>query len=833
MKPQCIQAVEAHLSAIHGKTVKLTDAAVARIDTRMHEGAKVLARRDRTAWQSMTPEERTIAIGKWVGEQEQIQADSMARSKLRQLGAIADAAKRLNTMAGAQKDKSGKWGRALIDVLEGVDNTLRGAEQIAVRGFGDLLDKAHVGGFALDFGNKRSDAFFGDVVREIYGRSTGNAEARKFADQWSDTMEGYRQARNRAGGTVGKLDNYAPQSHDPTVMQREGKQSWVTFMMRNLDRRQYSDDAGNMLSEADLEKVVSTMYESIVTDGVNKIQLDAQGLAKDSGAGFGSSNVARMLNASHREIHLRDADAVIAYNQQFSDRALGATFFSHLTGAARDVALVNELGPNPGMTFATLRDTAAKRDSQMPGAVFDKDGSVRGASRGFFKPDAYFSQIVRNGADMSRMDEISRAIASYEAATKLTSTALRAPFQDTPGILLNMADVGQMQNIGTILRTAFSPKEAARFGIGAEVAVQAAREGSERIMAQGRFNVGNALSRYAQATMKYTLLDAWTNAARRAGQTSHALALGEWSKKSWSQLADSDRALLANAGINEADWQHIMAVPRQSLRGNDIHDISDVTAVSGLSPDEVLRLQSRMMGFIRMGGDIVTSEHNLTAQTIMTNGGRTNAVTNQVMLFKRAGGIQTAHLLDRLSRKSGATKVGYIGATAALGVSFGYMALCAQALTNGQNPPPLNDWRTLGKALAVSGGFAMIQDLITSMSDAVSGNESGHSSSPVAFASDVASALQIPYQYAFGKEGAGTYRLIRFGRQQIAPLNYWYTKAAVDHLFFNDAAEALNPGYQKRLRKYADQKGQQYFWDPSGSGGAQFGIGEYTKPMGE
>lgn len=833
MKPQCIQAVEAHLSAIHGKTVKLTDAAVARIDTRMHEGAKVLARRDRATWQSMTPEERTIAIGKWVGEQEQIQADSVARSKLRQLGAIADAAKRLNNMAAAQKDKPGKWGRALIDVLEGVDNTLRGAEQIAVRGFGDLLDKAHVGGFALDFGNKRSDAFFGDVVREIYGRPTGNAEARKFADQWSDTMEGYRQARNRAGGTVGKLENYAPQSHDPTVMQREGKQSWVTFMMRNLDRRQYSDDAGNMLSEADLEKVVSTMYESIVTDGVNKIQLDAQGLAKDSSAGFGSSNVARMLNASHREIHLRDADAVIAYNQQFSDRALGATFFSHLTGAARDVALVNELGPNPGMTFATLRDSALKRDSQMPGARFENDGTLIGGKRGAFGPDAYFRQMSRNNMDFTTIDRISSGLTAYQAATKLTSTALRAPFQDTPGILLNMADVGQMQNIGTILRTAFSPKEAARFGIGAEVAVQAAREGSERIMAQGRFNVGNAMSRYAQATMKYTLLDAWTNAARRAGQTSHALALGEWSKKSWSQLADSDRALLANAGITEADWQHIMAVPRQSLRGNDIHDISDVTAVKGVSPDEALRLQSRMMGFIRMGGDIVTSEHNLTAQTLMSAGGRTNALTKQVMLFKNAGAIQTAHMLDRLSRKSGSTKVGYVAATAALSAGFGYMALVAQALTNGQNPPPANDWRTVGKALAVAGGFAMVQDLITSMYDAVSGDNSGHSSSAVPIFGDIATLGKIGFTAATGDASKAGYMAIRFARQQIAPLNYWYTKAAVDHLFFNDAAEALNPGYQKRLRKYADQKGQQYFWDPSGNGGAPFGIGEYTKPMGE
>jgi hypothetical protein len=43
-------------------------------------------------------------------------------------------------------------------------------------------------------------------------------------------------------------------------------------------------------------------------------------------------------------------------------------------------------------------------------------------------------------------------------------------------MLLNMADVGQLHNIGTVLHSAFRPKEAAQFGIGAEVAVRAARE---------------------------------------------------------------------------------------------------------------------------------------------------------------------------------------------------------------------------------------------------------------------------------------------------------------------------------------------------------------------
>ncbi|GAA0494704.1 hypothetical protein [Tatumella punctata] len=828
MKPQCIQAVEEHLSQVAGKAVKLSDAAIQRIDSRMHEGAKVLSRQDRAAWQAMGPDDRTIAIGNWVRDQERLQADATARSQIRQLAATADAARRMNEFAAARKDKPGKWGNALIDVLEGVDNTLRGAEQVAVRGLGDMLEKAKVGGFNLDFGNKNSDAFFSDVVREIYGNDTGNGSAKAFAKQWSDTMDGYRQARNRAGGTVGKLDHYAPQSHDPTIMQRAGMEDkWANFMMKNLDRDQYLDDAGNRLSDDDLREAIGEMYKSITQDGINKITLDPLGLAEDARPTFGSANIARSLNASHREIHLKDADSVIAYNKQFSSKSLGSSFFSHINRAARDNALVSELGPNPGQTFATLNSTALRRDSIIPGANFD-NGVVAGSGRGGFNAEAYFRQMVKNNIDFTTVDRVSSALTAYQAATKLTSTALRAPFQDTPGIFLNMADVGQLGNVGSILRTAFSPKEAKRFGIAAEVATQAAREGSERIMSQGRFNIANAMSRYAQATMKYTLLDAWTNAARRAGQTSHAFALGDWSKHSWPSLDSSQRALLNNAGIVESDWQHIMNVPRQQLRGNDIHDVSDVSAL-GLSEDETSRIQSRMMGFIRMGGDIVTSEHNLTAQTIMSAGGRTNALTKQVMLFKNAGAIQTAHMLDRLGRKSGTSRVGYVAATAAMSLGFGYMALVAQALSNGQNPPPLDDWRTIGRAMSVAGGFAMVQDLIVSMYDTASGDNSGHSSSAVPIFGDMGTLAKIAFAAPKDPSKAG-YMAIKFARQQIAPLNYWYTKAAVDHLFFNDAAEAINPGYQQRLRKYAGQQGQQYFYDPSGSLRSP-GIGQYTKPL--
>jgi hypothetical protein len=227
----------------------------------------------------MSPDERTIAIGQWVREQEQTQQTVRQGVKFASFPLLSMQLK--GSMRWRRPaDKAGKWSKSLIDVLEGVDNTLRGAEQVAVRGFGDMLKAARVGPWTMDFGNKRSDAFFADVVREIYGTDTGNATAKSFAQKWSATMDGYREARNRAGGTVRKLDNYAPQSHDPTVMQRAGKPAWVSFMMKNLDRDQYLSDSGARLNDPELEDVVGKMYDSIVTDGVNKIQLDVQGLAE-------------------------------------------------------------------------------------------------------------------------------------------------------------------------------------------------------------------------------------------------------------------------------------------------------------------------------------------------------------------------------------------------------------------------------------------------------------------------------------------------------------------------------------------------------------------------
>lgn len=840
MQPQCITAVEQHLSAIRSKPVRLTESDVARINQEFNEAAKVIARSDRAAWQSMTPEERTVAAGQWVMNNKAQEALSVKATKLSQSRALVRGLQSIGPVAAkmekAGKPVAGRNSKALVQYLRGVDTAVRGAEHNAAMGFGQMLEGVKSN---IPFSSRAADSFYGDVMREIEGANTGNQQAKDFAAQWSGNMDSYREISNRNGGTIGKLDSYYPQVHNPSIMQRVGRDSWVQFMMQNMNRDKYMDDAGRVLNDAEMEKVIGDMYNTIITDGNVKIKGEQSGVAEMpeiAGAlpgGRGGSNVAKRYNSQHREILLKDADAAIAYNAQFNDKALGAIFSDHMTNRARESAMITQMGANPDNTFDALRNTTKMLDTRegLANGYDFNNGEVKGATVGFMSPDAYYRHLAGGFDDANVFDRISSNITAYQAATKLTSTAIRAPFQDFPGMMMNMADTGQMRNSGTILKLAFlGKKELQQYGINAESNLVDMRAAGARISSQGGgFSVGNLMTRSAAATMKYTLLDKWTDVTRRSGQTAHAFAMAEWGKTPWAALDDSQRSMLGNAGMTAQDWALVNQMPVQQLRGVDIHDLREVNNLP-ITPDEKHNLYSKMAGFIRYGGDMTTSEHNFVAGALMSGGGRATGVSKQVMLFKNAGAAQTAHLMERMGRTDAMGKVGIIAATASLNALFGYGALSAMALTSGQDLPDPTDIRTLGKAIAVGGGFAFFADLITSASEAVSGSNAGHSSSPIAVLSDLAGVGRIAYSAATGDTSDAAYRSIKLARQQVPFMNYWYTKAAFDHMFFNDAAEAANPGYNKRLRKYADQKGQQYFWDPQGGVRAP-GVGEYTKSL--
>ena len=54
--------------------------------------------------------------------------------------------------------------------------------------------------------------------------------------------------------------------------------------------------------------------------------------------------------------------------------------------------------------------------------------------------------------------------------------------------------------------------------------------------------------------------------------------------------------------------------------------------------------------------------------------------------------------------------------------------------------------------------------------------------------------------------------IVRFIKSHLPGANLWYTKAATDHLIFNQLQEFFSPGYLRRIERRAKKEFNQSFW---------------------
>jgi hypothetical protein len=92
---------------------------------------------------------------------------------------------------------------------------------------------------------------------------------------------------------------------------------------------------------------------------------------------------------------------------------------------------------------------------------------------------------------------------------------------------------------------------------------------------------------------------------------------------------------------------------------------------------------------------------------------------------------------------------------------------------------------------------------------------SGPSRSHLHYSAIAIRELAAP-EAAFGSNLARNFGgdLVKLLRSNVAP-NLWYTKAALDHLIFNELQEWASPGYLDRMQERAEKTyGQSYWWKP-------------------
>lgn len=799
MRQECIQAVAKAI----GRSITAQEAQD--IEARITQQMKQLARQDPDNWRQLGRSERLLLAAESAGQS--LLADAAKRRQRVALTILAHdrVMNRYQSLLATGLKPFG----AVARVLDDASRFAKGVTNEYFSGLIDTLNAVHPKflGMVEDAGQSRL------LVKEIFGESSNNPLAAKGAKAWLDTVEAMRQRFNAAGGDVGKLDyGYLPQPHDAIRVLRSGMDKWVTDILPLLDRSRYVTEDGARMDDAQMVEMLQKTWETITTGGLNKLepgQPGGQGMRANRGS-------------AHRAIHFKDADSYLAYAESYNKGGVLSAMQGHVSRLARDIALVEEFGPNPPAQWRFLHDTARKSgESDIVGPWLVRTQDMWEVLNGN-------SGHVVN----VRMAEFAQGWRNVEVFGKLGS-ALVSSITDIPTYFISSGfnRMGIGDSLVSLIR-----------GFGGDTADYANRAGlvADSVMGDmnrwAESNIGKGWTgKLANATMKASLLEAWTDAVRRAFSVNMMGAMGKLSRSDWQALAGSDRARLASQGVSETDfrvwqlakpedWRGSQMLSMQSVRG--VPD-ADLTA-AGLTARDRHRAVSKLLGLIADEAEYASLSQDLQTRAAVTRSTQKGTVEGEFLrslaLFK---GFPMAMISRHWSRMADQWRVGDKASAVAYGAAlttsltiFGAMALQLKDLINGKDPREMDNAKFWGAAFSQGGGVGVFGDLL--YTGLGGNNRAGVPNWMSLFGPVIGSGIEAVDLTAGnagralrGEDTHAGADAVRFAKSHLPFVNLWYAKSAIDHAGLQDLQEMLSPGYLARMRDRAHKDwGQEYWWRP-------------------
>jgi hypothetical protein len=666
--------------------------------------------------------------------------------------------------------------------------------------------------------------FVHEVLKNADG-SSGAPKMQKAARAWLDTIEAMRVRFNRAGGDIGKLAyGYLPQMHDTSRVRAVTADAWANQTMPLLDRSRYVDLNGRQLSDSGVLDMLRQAHATIATEGANTLTP-----GQFQGAGARANR-----GSDHRVIHFKDSDSYITYLGQYGSGSVFTSMQGHVTGMGRDIGLVEQFGPNPELAFKTVNDMATKAD-----------GGIKRFGQWLVTNEQQWAVLSGKAGQVQhqRLADIAQAARNIQVFGKLGSVVLSS-ITDIPSFFVTSrfnrlpvvdSAVNLVRSLGGEQR-----EFANRAGIVSESLIADMNRWSESNLKDGW------TSKLANATMKVSFLQGWTDAIRRAFSVSMMGGIGKISRTEWGALHADDRGRMAAKGVTESDWKlWTLAKPEkwrdsQMLTPDSIRAVTDdqlrraglIAQVGDAAQAQRIRDQAvtRLLGVIADESEYASVAPDLHTRTLTTFGGQERGtfggeLGRSIMLFK---GFPIAMMSRHWGRvlnadMSAASRTEYVASLAVGLTVFGAAAITLKDLRDGKDPRDMTDPKFWGAAFMQGGGTGMIGDLIYQASGG------GQSQSGVSTAANFASSVAGPVagmglefadltignigQAMKGKDTHAGAEALRFARANAPFVNLWYSKTAIDHAGFNHLQELLSPGYNSRVMgRMRKDWGQDMWW---------------------
>lgn len=762
------------------------------------------------------------AAQKYVGIQEKIIAkknENTIRDVLawKRINPKIDAAA---AIYAADKNKSGVitnklYGKSNVaaatrSLLESVYTRQQAIERRVTLSIAEAIEKyrSKAAGLAQDVEGFRA------VVRGIFDGKT-DTDGKAIREVFDYLHKMYEQA----GGVIGKLDNYFPQTHNTNLVARTDRQTWKSFIADLLDTEKMIDpDTGLPFTPQKLSRALDETYESIRTNGLDEVARRAEEGKQTFGRGGGVAQ----RRSSSRFLHFKDAESFFKYNDTFGygDAGLFDAMMGHIHTMTRDIAIMQEMGPKPDSMISRLA-LKVQADGAGKQAIKTIDGmysvlagrnSANGELPGWYIATSNLQNLLRSSllgsAPVSAMSD------SFFAAftAKMNGVPALKPMAYYAKIL-NPADARDRQM-------------ARRLGFIASAANGAALKHSRFLDdANGRGMFGWL----AGFTNRASGLAVMTDAIRQAtvlgtqGFMSEAKAL----KVKWADLDPAMKEAFARWGMDEADYKNIISAKTH---------IDPDTEADFIRPEDVatvdLETASKYEMWLMDMAQDASNEPRLLTRAIATGaifgdaaeGTILRATASSLMMFKSFGvTVLLNHMLPALRHMGtarGADRLAQIAPLLFFTTLLGGLSIQTRDVLNGKTPRDMNEkfWTA---AMMQGGGFGIFGDFLFADQSRFGSDIFKTLAGPmVGFGTDVFKVFKGNFDKALDDDQESKFfsDVFQFAERYIPGAKLWYTRLLLERMMLDQAERAIDPNFDNRMRRIEnrnrDERGQESWWAP-------------------
>lgn len=678
-----------------------------------------------------------------------------------------------------------------------------------------------------------------DIVRELHGQSTGSAPAARIAKAFQEVAEQYRQQFNDNGGNIGHLDDWgAPHHHSQLKVAQVSADEYADFLLSLIKPEKYITPDGQQMTPAEIRDLLVHAHETIATNGELKHEA---GTRKGSGARINRGS-------EHRQIHFKDGDAWLKYQQRFGERMLVDVLFGHIDGMAKDIALVETFGPNPQQMF----DYFLGREHQ---------NAIRNdmAKTNEFKTDIKRLKNLFTEVAGTREPPVKQSFANWMTAYrmsnifgKLGSAAVTAiADQGFLGITASINRLPVIKVLAAELKllnpaNAEHRAQARRIGLATEQMTGGISRWGVDGLASSADLSGRAAqwsAKMAERVLTYSALTAETNAGQSGFGAIMLDSIGSMTRlaNTMADIHPDDARLLRSAGITETDWQVFKLADVDDWRGvgdkvltaNNIYDIPDSALQSLAKANNTTpkRLKSkaatRLMGHVLSESTMAIVEAGAKERALMLGNDAAGTAWGEIRRsfwqFKSTPFAMMSRHYRRAAAQPGAGKAKYAMLALLSTTILGAFAMQFNSIAAGREPEDMDNGDFWLRALLKGGGLGIYGDFLladqtqygTSFAGIAGGVALGDIEQGYRVAGMLKKALgDDDYSSRELGEDAGA-AFARLVKSHTPFANLWYTKAITDHLLFNQIQEFMSPGYLQRSKSRArNEFGTEYWWDP-------------------